>query len=795
MRRGPRSVFFVVFAVTGFSALTLQVVWQRVISLHAGVDLVSFTTVVSAFLAGIGLGSLVGGVLADRLGPRRSVVAFALSNVGIGLFAWGSIWLFYDGYEQQAASLTTTASKFAFNMALLLVPTTLMGLSLPLVAKGVVERVGDAGPLVGRLYAVNTLGAAIGAAVAGWYLIGSYGFVATVRVAGTLNLLAAVLVVVAARSLPAPGEDAPLAHAPAGGQPAGPESVAAADRSDEGDRGDGAVDAVARLGVWPWYVVYGLTGAVALGFELVFFRMIDTIMRSNSYSFAHVLSVYLLLFAAGSALASPVVRRVRRPEQWFLWLQFLVGVTALGGIVFVTKVLPRTSLGPALHEYFAGEGYAVGFRNPDGSLRSDLLTVFVGAPLVVLGLPVLCMGASFPFVQSLVNRRMDTLGRRTGLLLFSNVVGNVVGTLVVGFVVIDRLGTSGTYRLLALLLLVPALVAAWLARGAARRVGLALGSVLVLVLLLRLFPPNTYLWAFLHSATDAAAFHAAEDRSCANALTPLPGGLEDMTVNGASQNPYPFDDFHLLIGLTPALVHPDPQRAMALGLGIGATPYGLSLDERIDRVDVVEICGPQVPLLADLGERRAPELRRFLSDPKVHTTIGDGRDFLLRADGDFDVVVVDTLRQHSAFSGNLYSEEFYGLVADRLGEHGVLAQWAPTQRTLNTVLEVFPYVTIFNVPSWQNSAFFLASRSPITYDRAAVLDRLAQVSPDAGLSAEQATSIRTFFEQAVPTCVVTPEWIRPARPEQLNSDLFPRDEYFLNNDPAADGRAECAPPP
>src|SRR5918998_2284421 len=147
MHSRQRTVLYAVFAVTGFSALTLQVVWQRVISLHAGVDLFSFTTVVAAFLTGLGLGSLLGGVLADRLGPRRSLLAFAASNAGIGVFAWFSLWLFYDVYRSAVPHLDGPLAAFGFHFLLLIVPTTLMGLSLPLVSRGVVERIEDAGPL------------------------------------------------------------------------------------------------------------------------------------------------------------------------------------------------------------------------------------------------------------------------------------------------------------------------------------------------------------------------------------------------------------------------------------------------------------------------------------------------------------------------------------------------------------------------------------------------------------------------------------------------------------------------
>jgi spermidine synthase len=105
MRPAVRPILFLTFAATGFSALTLQVVWQRVLSLHAGIDLMAATTVVTAFMAGLGLGSLAGGAVADRLGAKRSLLVFALSNAAIGAFAWISLWLFYDVYRRFAAEV------------------------------------------------------------------------------------------------------------------------------------------------------------------------------------------------------------------------------------------------------------------------------------------------------------------------------------------------------------------------------------------------------------------------------------------------------------------------------------------------------------------------------------------------------------------------------------------------------------------------------------------------------------------------------------------------------------------
>jgi spermidine synthase/MFS family permease len=750
MHPRQRTVLFAVFALTGFSALTLQVVWQRVISLHAGVDLFSFTTVVAAFLAGLGVGSLLGGVLADRLGPRRSLLAFAASNAGIGVFAWFSLWLFYDVYKDAVPYLEGTLAAFAFHFVLLIVPTTLMGLSLPLVSRGVVDRIEEAGPLVGRLYAANTLGAGLGAGISGWILIGSLGFVGVVRLAGLLNLLAAVCILTLWRTASRATAEIPST--------------------------ENVVPAATPGRTWPWFAVYGLTGAVALGLEIVFFRLVDALMRSNSYTFGHVLSLYLVLFGIGAAVASRFVGRTRRPDRWFLGIQFAVGVLALLGPLILVEVPKLLGVYGPFKSHFAIDGYNVGGYRFD-SAREILRVGFVHlfGPLLIMGAPVLAMGASFPFVQRLVAERVDTLGRRTGLLLLSNIAGNVAGTLLVGFVLIDRLGASGTLRLLAVLLLLPGLAAAAMAPRERRPV-FAAGALALLLGLVAVFPSNFRLWAYFHSAPHEE-FALAEDRACVNALKKVEG--EDfLFINATSQNGHPFDDFHVLVGLVPALLHPDPQHTMAVGLGIGATPYGMSRDPRVGHLDVVEICGGEVELLRVLAERGAVEMDRLLEDPRIDIHVGDGRKFLLSAEDRFDVLTVDVVRPQAAFSGNLYSVEFYELLRSRLDDDGLVSQWQATPRVLNSATEVFPHVLRFTVPSYDGSQFMVASQRPIVFDRAAVLERFRAMQPELAFSKEQATSLLQFLSTVEPGEVSV---VRRIGDEGLNHDLAPRDEYFLNN--------------
>jgi predicted membrane-bound spermidine synthase len=749
-RLGLRQVVVALFTLTGFSALCLQVVWQRVISIHGGVDLFSSATVVAAFMAGLGLGSLLGGALADRLGPSRSILAFAAANVGIGLFGWTSIAIFYDGYRALAEHVQSLPAAFAFHFVLLVVPTTLMGVSLPLLTRGVVRSIGEAAPVVSRLYAANTLGAAAGAAVGGWFLLGNLGFEGTVQLASSMNLVAAAVVLAVGRSAP---------------------NAAFAARAAEA----GAAELGPRR-IWPWLALYAATGAAALALEVVYFRLVDGIMRSNSYTFAHVLTLYLLLFGAGAAAAGERARSAARPDVAFLWIQFFIGAASLLGVLVLMEVLPAIGLRQSLEQYFAGEGFIYGFETVT-NLRSMAGAVFAHllAPALVMGAPVFLMGYAYPFIAAVVLRRESTLGRHTGALMACNILGNVAGSLLAGFVLLDVLGTAGTLRLLGAVLMALGVAAAL--RASHARAPRALSALGASAALLVVFPTNERLWGFLHSASPER-FALVEERSCVNALVQH-GDAHMLHLNAAAQNGHPYDDFHLLIGLFPALLHPNPERALAVGLGIGATPYGMLLDPRMKSVETVEICAGLRDLLAELAERGAPESRRLLSDPRFDFRAGDGRKRLLTAERAYDIITVDALRPQSGYSGNVYSVEFYELVAARLAPGGLFAQWIPTDRVLASVAQVFPHVATAVGPG--QARFLVASNDPLPAHAGALLERF-RARPHGALSPQQRASLERFLEHPGLKHVRSGHPPPPATPEfELNRDLHPRDEYFLND--------------
>lgn len=731
-------LLYLPFAVTGFAGLVFQVVWQRVISIHAGIDLASSTTVVAAFMAGLGLGSLLGGALADRLGPRQAVLAYAASTAGVGLFGFVSMPLLYDGYQRVAPGLSTGAA-FAVHFVLLLVPTTLMGLSLPLLTRGAVVAIGEASLKVGRLYAVNTLGAALGAGLGTWLLLGNLGFTGTVQLASALDLAAAAFVFVLFRRAAPEGDPAVPAAAAAG----------------------------PRVVIWPFLVAYAVTGACALGLEVVYFRVIDAIMRSNSYTFGHVLALYLLFFAAGAAWGARRAPKSPSPENGFLWLQLLVGTTSLFGLFFLVDIPPLWGMRKMMEGYFATDGYLAGPEMPT-TARSAMKLLFAHftGPLLVMGPPVFFMGAAYPYAMQAVARQPERLGRATGQLLFANICGNVAGSLLVGFVLIDALGTAGTVRLLAAVLGLSALVVgvrakAWVKPGIA---------IAALVMLQAFFPSNYELWRFFHSA-EPKRFVLVEERGCVDTLV---GDETNVAffINGTSQNNWPYDDFHVLIGMMPSLMHPAPARALAVGLGIGSTAWGMLRDPRLGRVECAELCGGQRDLIRMQGVRGAPECSELLADPRLALSIEDGRKHLLAATEKYDVITVDALRPNTAYSGSTYSLEFYRLVASRLSAQGMFSQWIPTPRVAATAALAFPHMVAIHVPGDRGS-FFIGALQPITLDREKA--RVALEGMRDKFTAEQHASLLKFFAE------VQLQPVAPSLSEaEVNRDLMPRDEYWLN---------------
>jgi predicted membrane-bound spermidine synthase len=724
------------FLLSGASALVYQVAWQRILALHSGVGLYSVAMIVAAFMAGLGIGSHLGGRLSARTGPRTALWLFALVELAIGLFGAASPFLYYDWLYPLASRLPSPSLRGGLaHLAALLPPTLLMGMSLPLLVRAMLRDVATAGSTIGYLYGINMLGAAAGAFAAPWLLLPSFGVPGAVTVAAVLNGLAGLgALLLATSSLPA--------GVAAGATPA----------ADDG----GALPSGPAHPFALWLSLYALSGFVALSLEILWFRLLDVAVKSTAFTFGTVLGIYLTGSAAGCLLAVPRVSRLRQPLATFLLCQCAILLLAGLSVTALVRLPPTTPVYRWFVEYWGSYRF---FRFGHVSDPQTVLHLYALLPIVLFALPTVLMGFAFPVLQRAVHDELRTSGRKVGALQAANIAGCVAGSLLVGLAALQWLGAAEALRLVTLVGLVFAAVG-WRYHG--RRFGLAAVALVGLALAL---PGREELWRRLHGEVNPdGRILFEEDATGVVALGARSEVRLRLFVNGKGNSWLPFGGVHTVLGALPAVVHPAPRRVAVVGLGSGDTAWAAGCRRETQSVTVFEISSPQPRILRRaVTQQNLPELASFLSDPRVTIRLEDGRRALeaLRGEG-FDAIETDAIWPESAGSGNLYSLEFFETCARRLRAGGLMCTWAPTPRVRATFRTVFPHV--LDVDS---GVILIGSRYPIQIDVPAWEARLQQSAAYLGELRAQAVldRLHTLLPAAGPI-------------EGLpNRDLFPRDEF------------------
>jgi predicted membrane-bound spermidine synthase len=742
------ALLYALFLASGFAALLYQVVWQRLLTLVTGLDLAAVATIVAAFMLGMGLGSLAGGQWADRLRPRRLLAGFALAELVIAAFAALSPWLYGDLFRVHLVPVLDNRDLLLVAGLTLCLPTFCMGLTLPMLARALTPRLDLAARSIAGLYGWNTLGAAAGAGIGTGVVIRAVGYEQAVQAGVALNLVAAALSLWLMTRLPAKPATNPAPHR----HPLPPISK----------------------GPWPfgaWLALYFVSGFVSLGLEVVWFRLLGVLLKSTAFTFPYLLSLFLAGVGAGSLAGRAWAARHPDPARLFLLLQTAIPVYAVLSTAALTWLLADAELVAAqrLRDYLGGTD-PIPFQFDFVALSPAQAALYLLIPAILVLPPTLLMGLSFPVLQSASQRDFDRLGRRVGRLQAANILGGVLGSLVVGVVLLDQAGTAGALRVLGLLGAIFPLFLAW--RKANRSGWVAAPLVVPMVLLL--VPDGGRLWSALHGTVPSRII-PGED---ATGLSVLRSKSVDFTTgvtvfaNGLGQSNIPFTRGNTALGAVPVLLHPDPRDIAVIGIGGGATLFALTSRPETRSVDSIEIIGTQLDTLRALYERTGyGGLQAILDDPRIRYITGDGRGYLLRNGRQYDLIQADALRPTSAYAGNLYSLEYFTLLRRQLKPGGLAATWSPTPRTERTFRRAFPHV--LHLPS-----LLIGSNRPIEFDVNRIQARA------------RSASVRAHFQRAG---IDIEGWVaglfagdagglHPAgtgAASDINTDLFPRDELGL----------------
>ena len=755
-------LLFVLFFVSGFTALLYQVVWQRMLGLFSGSDVRSVTIVVASYLLGLGLGSLVGGRLSDRLSRRSAVQAYGICNLGIAVFAIFSRFLFYDLLFRQWSSLAqSTGWTLLIVFVSLLIPTVLMGVSLPLLSKAISDRVDRAAVQIGQLYGVNTLGSGLGTLLGGWYIVGTLGYERTVYFSAVLSALVGLIAWVGAyqfkpdRKPDFKPDDASLAP-----------PIAQTQRNP------------LEWGVAEWSLLVFLSGFAAVSLEILWFRVLDTVLQSIAYTYAHLLAFILVSNALGSLIGARVVQSIRNPRQVFLWIQ--------GGVA-VYSLLAIWGLSLYWQAHPIDLQSDIGFID-SARIDQTILFRYLVLPLVMMVPPNLLLGFYFPLVQKAVQTDDRQVGRRVGLIQVANILGNTVGSLVTGLVLLDRWGTAASLRLLGLLGLSFVLLSFGLMRhsnGIKRT--LAGGLAIVLGVTVAFFPNNTRLWAALHGIPSQQYFLAAEDATGVAAVTETnqPEANQQskkhgiLLASGQAQANFPYLHVHALLGSIPALLHPHPTQVMIIGLGSGGTAHTIGVNPLTRAVQVVELLGAELDILKAYAKTALGRPLSYLfQDPRYHFIVGDGRRELTLSDRQFDIIETDAIYPWRSRAGLLYSQEFFQAVQAHLAPGGFFVEWNTAPEVEQTFRSVFPYVTQLSLS--QGLYVLIGSDRAVDFNRQELLNKL-DTSAVTQFLGKVGVDIEAIRQDVRTAGVQTHSHLEDGQPSPANTDLFPRSEYYLNH--------------
>lgn len=664
------------FFLSGAAGLIYQVLWLRLLSLVFGVTVYAASTVLASFMAGLALGSWLTGRLGARIGhPVRAfavieiLIAVSALATPLALDAATAIYLVLADMAPGSLALLT-AARFVCSFLVLLVPTMLMGATLPLLSASSLVRGSRFGTRVGLLYAVNTAGALTGALVTGYVLIGAIGLQRAFYVGAALNVAVGVIAWLLARRSP----DAVEA----------PDRTVARDaRSAPGAPGRDLRPLV--LGVM------AVSGVASLGLEIVWFRVLVQFLPATSYAFTTMLATVLGGIALGSALAAPLLRR----ERDWVWTLALVQIgTSVAALASLTAL---------------AASYEAGWRTA-GLTQASILAILPAA---------IGMGLAFPIgirlwtvQQQALDPGRGEVARRVSVLYSMNVLGAIVGSLAAGFLVLPAIGSRWSLIAFSALYLGSGLLLATALGSRGRRLVTFAAAVLLFVTLAGQVPdPFDAALRRRHGPTEQILWRE-EGLQTSVSVHRRPINNRVLYLDGLHQanDTAEMVRLHRLIGLLPMALHPAPRRALVIGLGGGATPGAVSQYAGTE-VDVVELSSSVVKGARFFGHVNYEVLDR----PNVTLRVDDGRNFLLLARRQFDVITADIIQPVHAGAGNLYSKEYFALVRDALDERGLVLQWIghrpETQYKLimRTFLEVFPEATL-----WVDGNLMVGAKRPLT---------------------------------------------------------------------------------
>ncbi len=707
-------LMFVLFIGSGCAALIYEIVWYQALSLIVGSNAISLGVVLATFMGGMCLGSLLFPKFVNSAEhPLRIYAKFEAGIAACGLailFVLPHVGGLYT--SMGGPGFSGMLLRGLFCAVCLTLPTILMGATLPAVARWV-QATPQGVSWLGFFYGSNIAGAVLGCLLAGFYLLRLFDNAVATYAAVALNLAVAlaawVLASVADYDAPAPVASA----APAGGFP---------------------------RHAWPVFIAIALSGATALGAEVIWTRLLALLIGATTYSFSLILAAVLAGLGIGSGAGAFLARSATNPRRALGWCQFGIVAAIAWAAYCETRALPYWPVNPAI-----------------GSPWFQFQLDFVRCLVTVLPAAML-WGASFPLALAAVAPDQRDNGRLVGAVYAANTVGAIIGALVASLILVAAIGTQQSQRVLmalaaisALIMLVPdytrnrSVVSNAGAKGSDgfNRRGLIVSGVIVVVTLwlgVTIIPVPALLVGFgRFSATwlkEGREFiFVGEGMNSSMAVSRLPDGYLFYHNAGKVQASSAPQDMRLqrMLGHLTTLLPTQAKSVLVIGCGAGVTAGAVSISPAVERLTIAEI-EPLVP--STVSTFFGAENYNVVKNPKTHVRVDDARHFLLTSHEMFDAITSDPFDPWVKGAASLYSREFWDEAKRHLNPGGVVTVFvqlyesgtAAVKSEMATFFEAFPDGVVFG-NTFNNEGYdvvLVGQNGPLKVDLDAIEARLAR---------------------------------------------------------------------
>jgi spermidine synthase len=666
-------MLLILSAASGCAALIYEIVWYQLLQLAIGSTAVSLGVLLATFMGGLCIGSVgLPRLKAARQHPLRIYGVLELGIAVCGVLVLGILPLVDRAYIAGAQhGMPGMLLRGLICAICMLPPTILMGASLPAIARWV-ESTPRGVAWWGLLYGSNTTGAVFGCLLAGFYLLRIYNTVTATFAAAAINVAVAMIAFHLARKTV--GETSSTAVPEEESPPAG---------TDDASR-------------WTIYVTIALSGACALGAEVIWTRLLGMLLGATVYVFSIILAVFLIGLAIGSTAAAWLLQGIKRtlPARLALgWCQILLTLGIAWTVYMIADSLPYWPINPLLT------------TNPWYTFQIDLMRC-----LWAILPPTILWGASFPLALAAAASREEDAGRTVGGIYAANTFGSIAGALSVSLALIPWIGTQQSQRLLlalsgasALFVLLPYLRKR---RSPALAFGLLAAMAMTALLTWKVDPIPGELIAYGRRmaiyAGQSRVLYTVEGRNSSAAITQWRDGAYEIDVNGhveATTEPYDMK-LQRMVGHLPALLHPNPRSVLGIGFGAGVSAGTFTRYPGIQKITICEI----EPVIPPTSTRYfAKQDYDVMHNPRTHIVFDDARHYILTTTDKFDVIASDPLDVFVKGTAAIYSKEYFEAVKQHLNPGGFFTLYVPLYESdvptikseFATFFDVFPDATIW----------------------------------------------------------------------------------------------------